>query len=100
MEQVHALGDVHVGETVVHHISEKNDCVWTFTPGDAPRFAQIHIDEDPGHGPEERATPRVRPFIEDLWIGDEENVSRCLFISLMSTRVSQPARRQAPVVDM
>jgi hypothetical protein len=81
--QVHALGDRHFGETVVHHISEKDDGVWTFALRDTPRFAQIHIDEDPGHGPEERATPRVRPLIEDLWIGDEENVSRCLSISLM-----------------
>ncbi len=84
--QVHALGDMHVGETVVHHISEEDDCVWTFALHDAPRLSQIHIDEDPGHGPKERTALRVRPLVENLWIGDEEDVSRRLSISLMSTK--------------
>jgi hypothetical protein len=75
---------MHVGETVVHHISEEDDCVWTLALRDAPRLAQIRIDEDPGHGPKERTAPRVRPLVENLWIGDEEDVSRRLFISLMS----------------
>jgi hypothetical protein len=67
---------MHVGETVVHHISEEDDCVWTFALCDAPRLAQIHIDEDPGYGPKERTAPRVRPLVENLWIGYEEDVSR------------------------
>ena len=49
--KLHALVDMHVGKTVVHHISEEDDCVWTFALRDAPRLAQIHVDEDPGHGP-------------------------------------------------
>ena len=57
--------------------------MWTFALGDAPRLAQIHIDEDPGYGPEERAALRVRPLIENLWIGDEEDVSRRFSITLM-----------------
>jgi hypothetical protein len=75
---------MHVGETVVHHISEEDDCVWTFSLRDAPGPAQIHIDEDPGYGPKERTAPRVRPLVENLWIGDEEDVSRRLSISLKS----------------
>ena len=74
---------MHVGEAVVHHISKEDDYVWTFALGDAPRLAQIHIDEDPGYGPEERAALQVRPLIENLWIGDEEDVSRRFSISLM-----------------
>src|SRR6266403_1249253 len=50
---------------------------------DAASLAQIHIDEDPGYGPEERAALQVRPLIENLWIGDEEDVSRRFSISLM-----------------
>jgi hypothetical protein len=80
---------MHVGETVVHHISEEDDCVWVPAFRDAPRLAQIHVDEDPGYGPKERAAPRVRPVIENLWIGDEEDVSR-LSISLMVTVVRSP----------
>jgi hypothetical protein len=77
---------MHVGETVVHHISEEDDCVRTFALRDAPRLAQIRVDEDPGHGPKERTALRVRPLVENLWIGDEEDVSRRLSIaSLMST---------------
>jgi hypothetical protein len=81
---------MHVGETVVHHISEEDDCVWTFALRDAPRLAQIRIDEDPGHGPEERAALRVRPLVENLWIGDEEDVSRRFSISLMSCQPTNP----------
>lgn len=79
---------MHVGETVVHHISEEDDCVWALAFRDAPRLAQIHVDEDPGYGPEEGAALRVRPVIENLWIGDEEDVSR-LSISLMASAVGQ-----------
>ena len=82
---------MHVGETIVHHISEEDDCVWTFALHDAPGLAQIHVDEDPGRGPKERTALRVRPLVEDLWIGDEEDVSRRrrrrrLSISLKSTK--------------
>ena len=81
---------MHVGETVVHHISEEDDCVWTFALRDAPGFAQIRIDEDPGHGPKERTALRVRPLVENLWIGDEEDMSRRLsIISLVCQQVSQ-----------
>jgi hypothetical protein len=80
--QAHALCGMHVGEAVVHHISEEDDCVWTFALHDAPRFAQIHIDEDPGYVPKERTASRVGPLVENLWIGDEEDVSRRLSISL------------------
>jgi hypothetical protein len=91
VRQVHAFGDMHVSETVVHHISEEDDCVWSFTLRDAPHLAQIRIDEDPGHGPKERTALQVRPLVENLWIGDEEDVSRRFSISLMSTQVSQAA---------
>lgn len=74
---------MHVRETAVHHISEEDDCVWTFALRDAPGLAQIRVDEDPGHGPKERTAPCVRPLVENLWIGDEEDVSRRLSISLM-----------------
>ena len=80
---------MHVGETVVHHISEEDDRVWLFALRDAPRLAQIHVDEDPGYGPKERTAPRVRPLVENLWIGDEEDVSRRLFVSLMSNSKSE-----------
>jgi hypothetical protein len=81
---------MHVGETVVYHISEEDDCVWTFALRDAPRLAQIRIDEDPGHGPKERTALRVRPLVENMWIGDEEDVSRRLsIISLNQPKVSQ-----------
>lgn len=84
---------MHVGETVVHHISEEDDCVRTFALRDAPRLAQIRVDEDPGHGPKERTALRVRPLVENLWIGDEEDVSRRLsIISLMSTNRRQSGR--------
>jgi hypothetical protein len=78
--KLHALGDMHVSETVVHHISEEDDCVWTFALRDAPCLAQIRVDEDPGHGPKERTALRERPLVENLWIGDEEDVSRRLSI--------------------
>ena len=78
---LHSLHDMHVGEAAVHHISEEDDCVRTLALRDAPRLAQIHVDEDPGDGPEERAALRVRPVIENLRIGDEEDVS-CLSTSL------------------
>ena len=82
---------MHVGETVVHHISEEDDCVWTFALRDAPRLAQIHIDDDPGDGPKERTALRVRPLVENLWIGDEEDVSRRLsIISLLMSMSNQP----------
>ena len=88
---------MHIGETVVHHISEEDDCVWTFALRDAPRLAQIHVDEDPGHGPEERTALRVRPVVENLWIGDEEDVSRRLFIiSLSKSAVRQRQARRVP----
>jgi hypothetical protein len=78
---------MHVGEAAVHHISEEDDCVGTLALRDVPRLAQIHVDEDPGYGPEERAALRVRPVIENLRIGDEEDVS-CLSVSL-DDRVGQ-----------
>jgi hypothetical protein len=82
---------MHVSETVVHHISEEDDCVWTFALRDAPRLAQIRIDEDSGHGPEERTALRERPLVENLWIGDEEDVSRRLsIISLLMTMSTNP----------
>lgn len=86
MHAAHALHDIHVGETVVHHISEEDDCVRAPAFRDAPRLAQIHVDEDPGHGPKERAAPWVRPPIENLWIGDEEDVSRLSISLLMVVR--------------
>ena len=79
---------MHVDETVVHHVSEEDDCVRVLALRDAPRLAQIHVDEDPGHGPKERAALRVRPVIENLWIGDEEDMS-CLSISLKAVRDKQ-----------
>jgi hypothetical protein len=90
---------MHVRETVVHHISEEDDCVWTFALRDAPRLAQIRVDEDPGHGPKERIAFRVRPLVENLWIGDEEDVSRRL--SLMSTnrRPSQSVKPRGAAVE-
>ena len=88
---------MHVGETVVHHISEEDDCVWTFALRDAPRLAQIHIDDDPGDGPKERTALRVRPLVENLWIGDEEDVSRRLSIIslLMSMSMSNQPKAQS-----
>jgi hypothetical protein len=82
---------MHVGEAIVHHISEEDDCVRTPAFRDAPRLAQIHVDDDPGHGPKERAALRVRPVIENLGIGDEEDVGR-LFISLMDRGRSEDKR--------
>jgi hypothetical protein len=87
----HALRNMHVGKAVVHHISEEDDCVWMPALRDAPGLAQIHVDEDPGHGPKERVASRVRPVIENLRIGDEEDVGR-LFISLMTEVVRDKAR--------
>jgi hypothetical protein len=84
---------MHVDETVVHHISPRKMMACgrlLFVSRDAPRLAQIHIDEDTGHGPtKERTALWVKPLVENLnlWIGDEEDVSRRLSesISLMST---------------
>ncbi len=76
---------MHVGEAVVHHIPEEDDRVRTRAFGDAPRLAQVHVDEDPGDGPEERAALGVRPLVEDLRIGDDEDVSR-LAISLTTAK--------------
>jgi hypothetical protein len=76
---------VHVGEAVVHQISEEDDRVRMRAFGDAPRLAQIHVDEDPGDGPKERAALGVRPLIENLRIGDDEDVSR-LAISLTAEK--------------
>ena len=81
------LHDMHVGEATVHHISEEDNCVRTPGLRDTPRLAQIHVDDDPEHGPKGRATLRVRPVVEDLWIGDEEDVSRRISISLMTETV-------------
>jgi hypothetical protein len=72
----YVLCDMHVGEAVVHHISEEDDCVRTRALGDAPRLAQIQVDEDLGEGPEERVALRVRHVVENLWIGDDEDASR------------------------
>lgn len=77
---------MHVGEAVVHHIPEEDDRVRTRAFGDAPRLAQIHVDEDPGDGPEERAALGVRPLVENLRIGDDEDMSRPA-ISLTMKRV-------------
>jgi hypothetical protein len=68
--------DVHVGKAVVHHVPEEDDGVRTGALRDAPRLEQIHVDEDPGCGPEERPTLRIRSLVEDLGIGDEEDASR------------------------
>lgn len=76
---------MHVGEAVVHQISEEDDRVRMRAFGDAPRLAQIHVDEDPGDGPEERHALGVRPLIENLRIGDDEDVSR-LAISLTTEK--------------
>lgn len=92
---LHSLHDMHVGEAAVHHISEEDDCVRTLALRDAPRLAQIHVDEDPGDGPEERAALRVRPVIENLRIGDEEDVS-CLSTSLDDRVGRSVGQRQAP----
>jgi hypothetical protein len=59
--------------------------VWTLALHDVPRLAQIRIDEDPGHGPKERTALLVRPLVDNLRIGDEEDVSRRFSISLKST---------------
>ena len=85
---------MHVGETVVHHISEEDDRVWSFALRDAPRLAQIHIDEDPGYGPKERTASRVRPLVGNLWIGDEEDVSRRLSVSLLKCQKIQSQRKR------
>jgi hypothetical protein len=82
----YALCDMHVGEAVVHHVSKEDDCMWTRALGNAPGLAQIHVDEDPGDGPEERAASRVRPPIENLRIGDDEDVSRLSFILITAKR--------------
>ena len=84
--RAYVLCDVHVGEAVVHQIPEEDDSVRTRAFGDAPRLAKIHVDEGPGDGPEERAALGVRPLVENLRIGDDEDVSR-LAISLTTERI-------------
>jgi hypothetical protein len=43
---VRVLCDFHVSKPVVHHISKEDDGIRTRSFRDAPRLAEIHVDED------------------------------------------------------
>ena len=72
---------MHVGEAIVYQITKEDDHMQTHALGDVPHLAQIHVNEDLGEGPEEQAALRVRPLVENLQIGNNEDMSH-LAISL------------------